>query len=50
MKIDSGNDWSWSFMALVFLLAGVECYLAMRFGHYRRGKRLAAPVAEPVAA
>jgi hypothetical protein len=28
-------------MAMVFALAGVECFLAMRFGHYKRGKRLA---------
>lgn len=42
LKIDSGNDWSWSFMALVLLLAGLECYLAMHFGHYRRARRPAA--------
>jgi hypothetical protein len=44
LKLDSGNDWSWSFMALVLLLAGLECFLAMHFGHYRRQRR---PVVTP---
>jgi Mg-chelatase subunit ChlD len=33
---DSGNDYGWSVMALVLALVGVECFMAMRFGHYRR--------------
>ena len=48
MKVDTANDWSWAFMAMVFLLAGVECFAAMRFGHYRRGKRIV--TTEPAAA
>ena len=32
----SGNDWSWALMLAVLLLTGLECLLAMRFGHYRR--------------
>jgi hypothetical protein len=47
LKIDSGNDWSWAFMALVFLFACLECFLAMRFGHYKRGRRFHA-IPEPV--
>jgi hypothetical protein len=51
LKVDSGNDWSWAFMALVLMLAAVECFLAMRFGHYRRGKRQAtAPEPMPATA
>jgi hypothetical protein len=34
-----GNDLSWSFMAAVFALLAVECFMAMRFGHYRREAR-----------
>jgi hypothetical protein len=37
---ESGNDLSWAFMLLVLGLLGVECLMAMHFGHYRR----AAPV------
>jgi len=33
---ESGNDLSWAFMAAVFGLLAVECFMAMRFGHYRR--------------
>jgi hypothetical protein len=40
MKIDSANDWSWIFMAAVLVLAGLECFCAMHFGHYKRGKRI----------
>jgi hypothetical protein len=32
----SGNDFGWSFMVIVLALVGLECFLAMRFGHYRR--------------
>lgn len=40
LKVDTGNDWSWIAMFAVLMLAGIECFLAMRFGHYKRGKRL----------
>lgn len=40
LKADTSNDWSWIAMFAVLLLAGIECFLAMRFGHYKRGKRL----------
>ena len=33
---DTGNDLSWAFMLAVFVLLAVECFMAMRFGHYRR--------------
>jgi hypothetical protein len=46
LKIDSGNDWSWSFMALVLLLAGLECFLAMLFGLFG-GQRRPTVAAEP---
>jgi hypothetical protein len=36
MKQQTGNDLGWTLMMLVLMLAAVECYLAMRFGHYRR--------------
>jgi hypothetical protein len=42
---DSGNDLSWVFMFAVLALLGVECLLAMHFGHYRR----AAPVPDQTA-
>ena len=31
-----GNDFSWWAMMLVLGLVGFECFIAMRFGHYRR--------------
>jgi hypothetical protein len=45
LNADSSNDWSWGFMAAVLALAALECFLAMRFGHYKRGKRLTSPTA-----
>jgi hypothetical protein len=33
---ETGNDLSWAFMLAVFALLAVECFMAMRFGHYRR--------------
>lgn len=33
---DSGNDLSWAFMLAVLALLGLECVMAMHFGHYRR--------------
>jgi hypothetical protein len=32
----SGNDFGWSFMLIVLTLVGLECFMAMKFGHYRR--------------
>jgi hypothetical protein len=37
---DAGNDLSWVFMVLVLGLLGVECVMAMHFGHYRRAASL----------
>jgi hypothetical protein len=31
-----GNDFGWSVMVLVLIFVGLECFLAMRFGHYKR--------------
>ena len=42
---DTGNDLSWTFMLLVLALLGVECVMAMHFGHYRRAAAAAAPAA-----
>lgn len=33
---DEGNDLGWSLMLIVLALVAAECFLAMRFGHYRR--------------
>jgi hypothetical protein len=33
----AGNDFGWSFMLVVLGLVGLECFLAMTFGHYKRG-------------
>jgi hypothetical protein len=33
---DNANDYGWSIMLIVLVLVGMECFLAMRFGHYRR--------------
>jgi hypothetical protein len=33
---EDAADWGWALMWAVLVLAGVECYMAMRFGHYRR--------------
>jgi hypothetical protein len=32
----AGNDFGWPFMLAGLLLVGAECFMAMRFGHYRR--------------
>jgi hypothetical protein len=32
------NDFSWWTMVLVLALVGFECFIAMRFGHYRRSE------------
>ena len=36
-NIDRGNDLGWTVMLLVLLLVVAESFMAMRFGHYRRG-------------
>jgi hypothetical protein len=36
VSADAGNDYGWSVMAIVLGLVAVECFMAMRFGHYRR--------------
>ncbi|MGB7161224.1 MAG: BatA domain-containing protein [Tepidisphaeraceae bacterium] len=36
VSADAGNDYGWSVMAIVLALVAVECFMAMRFGHYRR--------------
>ena len=33
---ESGNDFGWSIMTIVLALVALECFLAMKFGHYRR--------------
>ena len=33
---DEGRDFGWSLMAIVLVLLGAECFVAMRFGHHRR--------------
>ncbi|HEY0008715.1 MAG TPA: hypothetical protein VGB55_08330, partial [Tepidisphaeraceae bacterium] len=35
-RVDEGNDFGWSIMLIVLALLGVEAFMAMRFGHYRR--------------
>ena len=40
LKADTCNDWSWALMAIVLSLAALECFMAMRFGHYKRGRRV----------
>ena len=32
----AGNDFGWSVMSIVLMLVGMECFLAMKFGHYKR--------------
>jgi hypothetical protein len=32
----AGRDWGWHLMVIVFALLGVEAFMAMRFGHWRR--------------
>jgi hypothetical protein len=31
-----GNDWAGALLLILLVLLGVECFMAMRFGHYRR--------------
>ena len=32
----SGNDYGWIILLSLLVLLGLECFMAMRFGHYRR--------------
>jgi len=32
----AGNDFGWSFMIAVLALVAAECFMAMKFGHYKR--------------
>jgi hypothetical protein len=32
----AGNDFGWSVMTIVLAMVGLECFLAMKFGHYKR--------------
>jgi hypothetical protein len=32
----AGNDFGWPFMLIGAMLVAGECFMAMRFGHYRR--------------
>jgi hypothetical protein len=34
---EEGSDFGWTLMTIVLVLLGVECFMAMRFGHYKRG-------------
>jgi hypothetical protein len=50
MKLDPGNDLSWTFMAIVLAFGAMECFLAMKFGHYKRARPGApAPQTTPTA-
>ena len=31
-----GNDFGWPFMLAALIFVAAECFMAMRFGHYRR--------------
>jgi hypothetical protein len=37
-SVDERNDLGWWCMALLLGVVGAECFLAMRFGHYRRSE------------
>ena len=32
----AGSDFGWPFMLAVLIFVAAECFMAMRFGHYRR--------------
>lgn len=40
---DDSSDFGWTLMLLVLALLGVECFMAMRFGHYRKAGPSVAP-------
>lgn len=35
---EAGRDWGWHLMLLVFALLGIEAFMAMRFGHWKRAE------------
>lgn len=43
--VRDGQDYGWSIMLALLALLGLECFMAMRFGHYRRGGRVTGGVA-----
>ncbi len=45
---EEGSDFGWTLMVLVLVLLGVECFMAMRFGHYRKPVAASSP-ASPAA-
>jgi len=34
--VEQGDDYGWTMMLAVLLFVGMECFLAMQFGHYKR--------------
>ncbi len=36
VSTQAGNDFGWSVMLIVLIMVGLECFLAMQFGHTRR--------------
>jgi hypothetical protein len=36
VEAHAGNDFGWTIMMIVLALVGLECFLAMQFGHTRR--------------
>jgi hypothetical protein len=42
--LQQGRDFGWSVMLLVLAAVGMECFLAMKFGHYRRVAKSPLPV------
>jgi hypothetical protein len=36
VQADQAKDLGWGFMVAVLILLGMECWLAMRFGHHRK--------------
>jgi hypothetical protein len=46
--LQQGRDFGWSAMLLVLAAVGIECFLAMKFGHYRRVAKSPATVGSAV--
>jgi len=42
--LQQGRDFGWSVMVLVLAAVAMECFLAMKFGHYRRVAKSPTPV------
>jgi hypothetical protein len=42
---NDSNDIGWTLLFILLFLAGVECFLAMHFGHHRRNAKLPVPEA-----